>query len=157
MSCIIDVILAKINGIFVLFVKLLIIKFSYKIQNDDYSKMKFVLVNRTTCVYLILGIIALSCTGIFAQNIWLQQSSPTAKWLYRCSFTDSLHGWAAGEDGVIIRTTNGGSQWTILNSPVDFFVYDIFFLNNRLGWAIANDNFDNGTAVLSTTNGGDNW
>lgn len=119
--------------------------------------MKIVLISKTKYIYLIIGFIALSFADIMGQNAWLQQSSPTTKWLYRCSFTDSLHGWAAGEDGVIIRTTNGGSNWTILNSPVDFFVYDIFFLNSRLGWAIANDNFDNGSAVLSTTNGGDNW
>lgn len=88
---------------------------------------------------------------------WLRQQTPTNRFLFRCSFPDSLNGWAAGEDGVIIRTSNGGTNWLSQNSPVDFFIYDIFFLNPRLGWAIANDNFVNGSAVLSTTNGGTNW
>lgn len=89
--------------------------------------------------------------------MWLKQQTPTTKWLYRCSFSDSLNGWAAGEDGVIIKTTNGGQNWVMQASPVDFFIYDIYFLNSRLGWGLANDNFTNGTAVISTTNGGANW
>lgn len=108
--------------------------------------------------YLIIYFIALFLTAeSFTQQVWVKQETPTNAWLYRCSFSDSLHGWAAGEEGVIIRTTNGGTNWALLNSPVDFYIYDIYFLNSRLGWALANDNFENGTAVLSTTNGGDNW
>jgi photosystem II stability/assembly factor-like uncharacterized protein len=95
--------------------------------------------------------------SIFSQDIWQRQQTPTNKWLIRCSFTDSLNGWAVGEDGVIIHTVNGGTNWVLQNSPVDFFIYDIYFLNNRLGWGLANDNFANGTAVISTTNGGANW
>lgn len=96
-------------------------------------------------------------SSLNSQNIWLRQETPVNIWLNKCTFTDSLTGWAAGEDGIIIKTTNGGTNWNLNNSPVDFFIYDIFFLNNRLGWALANDNFVNGTAVLSTTNGGANW
>lgn len=96
-------------------------------------------------------------TQISFSQLWIRQQTPTNLLLYRCSFPDSLNGWAAGEDGVIIRTSNGGVNWILQNSPVDFFIYDIYFLNARLGWALANDNIVNGTAVLSTKNGGDNW
>lgn len=107
---------------------------------------------------IILYIILLSASSaVFSQDYWVRQQTPTNKWLNRCSFTDSLNGWAAGEDGVIIHTTNGGINWVMQNSPVKFFIYDIYFLNNRLGWGLANDNFANGTAVISTTDGGNNW
>jgi photosystem II stability/assembly factor-like uncharacterized protein len=106
---------------------------------------------------IIMFFTAAQTVSVYPQNMWIEQQTPVNKWLFRCSFPDSLNGWAAGEDGVIIRTSNGGVNWVMQNSPVDFFIYDIYFLNNRLGWALANDNFDNGTAVLSTTNGGVNW
>jgi photosystem II stability/assembly factor-like uncharacterized protein len=128
-------------------------KFSYRIYNRDYIIVKVVL----KYIFIAACLTFSGVSHIFSQDVWIEQQTPTTKWLYRCSFSDSLNGWAAGEDGVIIRTTNGGNNWNMLNSSVNFFIYDIFFLNNRLGWALANDNFDNGTAVLTTTNGGDTW
>jgi photosystem II stability/assembly factor-like uncharacterized protein len=106
---------------------------------------------------LFLILLLLAAVNTFSQNTWIRQSTPTNLWLYKCSFPDSITGWAAGEDGVIIKTTNGGLNWVSAVSPVDFFIYDIYFLNKRLGWALANDNFVNGTAVLTTTNSGENW
>jgi photosystem II stability/assembly factor-like uncharacterized protein len=94
--------------------------------------------------------------NIYSQT-WIRQQTPTNLWLNKCSFPDSLNGWAAGEDGVILHTSNGGTNWSMQNSPVNFFIYDIYFLNTRLGWAIADDNFPNRSAILSTTNGGVNW
>lgn len=35
-------------------------------------------------------------------------------------------------------------------NPSDFYLYDIFFLNNNTGWA-------SGASLLKTTNGGTNW
>ena len=68
-------------------------------------------------------------------------------------FTDSLNGFACGNNGVIIKTTNGGNNWTNINIGV---------LNIRLN-AISFKNITNGIAVgdsgivYLTTNGGVNW
>jgi len=83
--------------------------------------------------------------------------SPTTKWLFRCSFVDTLNGWAAGDSGVIIHTSNGGINWEVQNSGIENFIEDICFLNPRYGWALSNDYLTFGTMVLKTTNGGDNW
>jgi photosystem II stability/assembly factor-like uncharacterized protein len=93
----------------------------------------------------------------FPQPLWLSQNSGVNAQLYKCTFVDTATGWAAGDEGVIVKTSNGGLNWIQQNSPVDFFIYSIYFLNERLGWGLANDNFVSGTAVLSTTNGGTNW
>lgn len=105
----------------------------------------------------MVGVILLLSLDFVLSQSWLKQNSPTNVWLNRISFSDSLNGWAAGENGIIIHTSNGGINWMMQNSPVNYFIYDIFFLNNRLGWAVANDNLLNGTAILSTTTGGLNW
>ncbi len=94
---------------------------------------------------------------LFAQNYWIRQPSPTTKWLYRCSFPDSLHGWAVGDSGVIVHTSNGGQNWDLQNSGIDGFIYDVFFLNKNLGWAIANGYNYFQSVILKTTNSGVNW
>ena len=95
----------------------------------------------------------------FAQTQpWLKLSSPVNTTLRKLSFVDSLTGWAAGEAGTIIRTTNGGRNWEVQNSTIQTFILDIFFLNRNLGWALSiKDNFPFNSILLKTTNGGNSW
>lgn len=73
-------------------------------------------------------------------------------------FADSTNGWACGESGMIIRSTNGGDSWVSLNTGLSAYVVeDIFFLNSRLGWFVANDGGYTATRIGKTTNGGVNW
>lgn len=73
-------------------------------------------------------------------------------------FADSLHGWAAGDSGTIIHTTNGGISWQNQNTNTLNSVYDIRFLNTSTGWAVASYIFGNPNPVLlKTTNSGVNW
>lgn len=106
---------------------------------------------------LISIILIVLLNSVYSNQYWIRQQTPISTWLYKCSFPDSLHGWAAGDEGKIIYTSNGGLNWIEQNSTVDFFIYDIYFINERLGWGVANDHYGTGTAVLSTTNGGNNW
>ena len=73
-----------------------------------------------------------------------------------------MQGWAAGDSGVIIKTSNGGINWNLQQSGISQNIHYIFFLNKRLGWALSWVVSDNpmknfGTIILKTTNGGDNW
>lgn len=88
---------------------------------------------------------------------WIRQTSPVTTVLLNCTFTDTLNGWAAGDSGVIIHTSNGGSNWVIQNSTVNYYINDIYFINKRLGWGIANEYLLDGTTILKTTNGGNSW
>ncbi|MBP1682473.1 MAG: hypothetical protein H6Q27_36, partial [Ignavibacteriaceae bacterium] len=67
---------------------------------------------------------------------WKKLQSPVNVTLRYICFVDSLTGWAAGEAGTIIRTTDGGDSWDIQNSTVQTFIMDIFFVDKNLGWAI---------------------
>jgi photosystem II stability/assembly factor-like uncharacterized protein len=95
---------------------------------------------------------------LFPQGIWQRQAnSPTIRWLKKCVFTDDNYGWAAGDSGVIIHTSDGGITWISQNSytlnPID----DIYFLNRRLGWCLTNYMYQPGSHILQTTNSGMNW
>ncbi|MEO8666254.1 MAG: YCF48-related protein [Ignavibacteria bacterium] len=95
--------------------------------------------------------------NVRAEGSWVKLISPTPATLRNCSFVDELNGWAAGDNGIIVHTSNGGDTFVIQNNPVDYYINDIFFLNKRLGWAVANEFLLNGTTLLTTTNGGINW
>lgn len=95
---------------------------------------------------------------IFSQGSWYQLSSPTNVLLKKCIFTDTLNGWAIGDSGVIIHTSNGGNNWIIQSNNDAHFMRDVHFVDKNNGWATAwFSNFDPGTLFYKTTNGGINW
>lgn len=88
---------------------------------------------------------------------WISQTTPISTKLLKCSFVDSLYGWACGDSGRIIHTSNGGVSWVLQSTPINYYIEDIQFIDRNTGWAIANEFFFIGTTILSTTNGGQNW
>jgi len=108
-------------------------------------------------VVIVLALVHLLNFSAYANEFWLLQNTPTSALLQRICFVDSLTGWAAGEGGVIIATTNGGTNWLSQNSGINYTIDDIFFLNSHLGWAVANDFFFAGSTILRTSNGGTTW
>jgi photosystem II stability/assembly factor-like uncharacterized protein len=69
------------------------------------------------------------------------------------NFLDSLNGFACGANGVIIKTSNGGLNWTAINNGVlNIRLNAVSFRNNLNGIAVG----DSGVVYL-TTNGGTNW
>jgi len=109
---------------------------------------------KISTVIIFILILSQSASAV---DYWLRVPTPITSWLYRCAFPDTLNGWAVGDSGKILHTSNGGDNWQLQNSTINFFIEDVFFINKRLGWAIANDFYFFGTTILKTTNGGVNW
>ena len=102
------------------------------------------------------------CASADAQKHWNLIARPTTKNLFKVSFLDSLRGWAAGGEGAIVKTTDGGNSWTTQNSGVTTDIQNIFMVNERIGLAISLVAFVDtstfyGTRILKTTDGGTNW
>lgn len=75
--------------------------------------------------------------------------------LYGFTFPSENIGYAAGFDGVFIKTTNGGANWKGGYLTVGFRtlnIQDIFFLNENIGFAAHSYQM-----VSKTTNGGVTW
>jgi photosystem II stability/assembly factor-like uncharacterized protein len=70
-----------------------------------------------------------------SQQGWFQQVSGTTLNLYSVYFIDANTGFAAGDTGVILRTVNGGSNWTIINSGTNKRLNQIMFINSTTGFA----------------------
>lgn len=66
-------------------------------------------------------------------------------------FVNNQEGWAAGDGGVIIHTTDG-YNWTSQTNPSTASLADLFFLNNQEGWAVGSHG-----AIIHTTDGGTTW
>ncbi|MBX7041270.1 MAG: T9SS type A sorting domain-containing protein [Ignavibacteria bacterium] len=108
-------------------------------------------------IYLTCALLSLAVLSALATGEWVAVNSPVTQTLRVCVMTDSQYGWAAGDDGVIICTTNGGLTFFQQTNPVPYYVNDLYFLNNRLGWIISNEAFPGGSTIVRTTNGGLNW
>jgi photosystem II stability/assembly factor-like uncharacterized protein len=101
-------------------------------------------------VLLTVVVLALAATG-YAQQ-WVSQPSGTTQDLYGVSFINPDTGWADGDYGTIVHTTNGGVSWSSQTSGTTLDLRDVKFTNSLLGWAVGA-----GGTILHTTDGGANW
>ncbi len=86
-----------------------------------------------------------------AQWVW-QNPLPQGNSLYGVSFVDASNGTAVGGYGTILRTTDGGQNWTIQSSGTTSTLYGVSFTDPSHGTAVGGD----GT-IIRTTDGGNNW
>lgn len=100
-----------------------------------------------------------SISALFPQGVWERLPSPVAANLYRVQFVDSLTGWAAGDSGVIIKTTDGGLNWIRQESGISSAIYDLFFLDENRGWGVTwrSTAPPFGTNIIFTNSGGEEW
>ncbi|HPO61755.1 MAG TPA: YCF48-related protein [Candidatus Kapabacteria bacterium] len=80
--------------------------------------------------------------------------------LNNIQFLDNLNGWAAGNYGEILKTTDGGQTWEEKKSPIitDNIEYFQFF-NSNTGITVSHytDPYNNYLYFYKTTDGGKEW
>lgn len=72
--------------------------------------------------------------------------------LYAVHFPVADTGYVTAEDGIVLRTTNGGTNWEQTHCGIDVDLHSVFFLDTKTGWVSGK----NGT-ILKTEDGGDSW
>ncbi|HSD64910.1 MAG TPA: YCF48-related protein [Ignavibacteriaceae bacterium] len=82
---------------------------------------------------------------------WTAQQSPTAQNLYGIAFIDSSTWVAVGNDGIILRSTDGGTSWSLVSSPSNDQLRSVTFLGS-VGLAVGISG-----RVLRSTDSGLNW
>jgi photosystem II stability/assembly factor-like uncharacterized protein len=88
--------------------------------------------------------------SLFSQ--WIVQNSNTNLSLYSVSFVDSIHGFIAGDSGLILNTKDGGSSWLKQTTHSNALLQSISFCDSLNGWSTGMD----GT-ILKTSDGGRIW
>ncbi|MDH7514699.1 MAG: YCF48-related protein [Bacteroidota bacterium] len=100
----------------------------------------------------ILSCLALMAGSTAAQWGW-RNPRPQGNDLWNVSFaTASPIGWAVGNAGIIVRTTNGGATWETQESSVYSFLRGVKAIGPTTALAAGDDG-----VVLSTTDGGTTW
>jgi photosystem II stability/assembly factor-like uncharacterized protein/tetratricopeptide (TPR) repeat protein len=75
-------------------------------------------------------------------------------------FADENEGWAAGDDGVIWHTINGGKSWERQPTGTRASIRGVHFLTPYSGWAVGRAELPGGRStgvVLATADGGLQW
>jgi len=101
-----------------------------------------------------LGVI-LKSTNVGESWYTLQHPEPFAKNFYSLDFIDANTGYVVGHGGSssrspILKTTNGGVNWTRQESLTPSSLYSVKFINPDTGIICAGE-------IIRTTNGGNNW
>ena len=104
---------------------------------------------------LALLILAFLLSNIFTGNCYAQwqiQTSGTNEHLRSICFTgvNNQIGYAVGYNGIILKTTNLGVNWSFINTPTIYNLYSVNFNTPENGWIV-------GFEVYRTSNGGQNW
>lgn len=117
--------------------------------------MKFALLQLLALI-LLLGFPLRAVAG------WTLQKSGTLAWLKAVYFIDEQRGWAAGSNGTILETEDGGVHWQSKKMPSNYSFLDIYFANENYGWLLCErvspQNYANRTpCLLESNNGGETW
>ncbi len=83
---------------------------------------------------------------------WGEQQSNTGNDLAQVVFPSSAIGFAVGNSGTVIKTTNGGTDWNVLSSGSSADLRAVCFINESVGWI-------GGTSgtIKKTIDGGATW
>jgi photosystem II stability/assembly factor-like uncharacterized protein len=94
----------------------------------------------------------------YAQN-WTQINSGTTKKINTICFTSSTIGYLGGNDSLLMKTTDGGATWSIVNyTGINFFIggehiINMQFLNDNVGFITVGPY----SGSYGTTDGGLTW
>ena len=95
-------------------------------------------------------------------STWTLQASNigTTKAIY---FSDLQHGWVVGQDGLVLKTIDGGSNWNALTNTgltTGYNTKAVFFLDANNGWISGGNENSEGVGtrfILATKDGGTTW
>ncbi len=81
----------------------------------------------------VLLLISLTVASVSDSIIWVQQNKGT-RTLWGVHFVDTLNGYAYGNGGIIYKTGNGGSSWSISTFVSSDTIYGMHFVNCSTGY-----------------------
>ena len=70
-------------------------------------------------------------------------------WLAGVAFADASHGWAAGLDGTVVATSDGGAHWSVQDSGTTAHLWAVACSDASHAWAVGQ-----GGVIVVTTDGG---
>lgn len=92
---------------------------------------------------------------------WIRQETGVRDNLFDIFFlTESLGysvGWGSSPGGVVLKTTDGGENWSSSVPVRNSYLFSIVFLDSYTGYAAGYDGETSRAMIISTIDGGENW
>jgi photosystem II stability/assembly factor-like uncharacterized protein len=105
--------------------------------------------NRYILFFTILFLI--SFKSITAQ--WVTQNSGLLFEVIRgLHFVNTDNGYGVGDFGAMVKTTDGGNNWSIINPGTSALINSVYFSSSDSGFIVTN-----ASEIKKTTDGGNNW
>ncbi|MFA5404675.1 MAG: YCF48-related protein [Ignavibacteria bacterium] len=102
--------------------------------------------------FYLLILVLFTYSASYSQISWTQQSSGTFENLNGIFLINANTGYAVGNNGVVLKTTNSGQTWVLKSFPVSTHNLSIYFQNALTGF-IGNQNAN----IYKTVDGGNTW
>lgn len=103
-------------------------------------------------ISIIFLLVTLLNENSYSQSGWTIQNSGTFENLNDIKFIDINTGWAVGNAGVVLKTTNGGTNWVSIYTGYNLSNYSLQLLTeNTLYIGCYNSKY------IKSSNGGVNW
>ena len=93
--------------------------------------------------------------GSEIHGTWIVQASGTTNVLNSVQFTDTNTGYAVGDHGLILKTSNGGTHWSAQDYGANYVFTSLAFVNPDTGFIAGWGPF--GGFILKTLDGGELW
>ena len=102
-------------------------------------------------ISLVVIIFSVHIPKIYSQ--WIQQYTGTSAILRDIEFLNENTGWAVGDGGTCLKTTNGGTNWLQQNNPAGTKPFvSVHIVDSNVVYLVGY--FE---TIIKTTNGGTNW
>lgn len=101
-------------------------------------------------------LVLLLCAGILNAQ-WSEQTSPVTTALRSVSSVNSTTCWISGASGVVLKTTNGGTNWINVSTGIPNTATLICIVGLDANTALVAGYSGTTTWVWKTSNGGTNW
>lgn len=119
---------------------------------DNFAKVFKMKKSIATLLTLILLTFCTAQSSHSQSNWFWQQPLPSGNFLYSVDFVDEQTGYAVGTVGTVMKTTNGGVNWNVLNVGTNSQLADVFCISINEAIIVGSSGL-----ILRTTNGGQNW
>ncbi len=96
-----------------------------------FLKVEFAVAVSAVCLFLFAGVVVFGGSGE-----WQKLKAKTDKDLWGVCFAGKKYGWIVGDDGLILRTSDGGKKWKALKSETNLVLRGVDFVNAKQGWVV---------------------
>lgn len=104
----------------------------------------------------VLFLLLLAVAGLAKAQQWNELQTGVTEDLYDVYCLDTNTVFVCGNNGVILKTKDGGNSWQEKFSQEDYHWYKIKFFDKNIGFVLGDDN-NYHNKLFKTTDGGETW